>query len=199
MIRLAILLSGRGSNFRAIDDAIVRGVLDAEIVCVISNRPDAAGIELARQRRHHAHVIDHREYASRANHEEEVLRILSTARPDYIVLAGYMRLLSADFVARYPNRILNIHPSLLPAFPGVGAQSQAVAYGAKISGCTVHFVDENLDAGPIVAQRCVEVREDDTGETLAARILVEEHIAYVDALTKLARGFRVEGRRVTIE
>ena len=199
MIRLAILLSGRGSNFRAIDDAIVRGVLDAEIVCVISNRPDAAGIELARQRRHHAHVIDHREYASRANHEEEVLRILSTARPDYIVLAGYMRLLSADFVARYPNRILNIHPSLLPAFPGVGAQSQAVAYGAKISGCTVHFVDENLDAGPIIAQRCVEVREDDTSETLAARILVEEHIAYVDALTKLARGFRVEGRRVTIE
>jgi len=199
MIRLAILLSGRGSNFRAIDDAIVRGVLDAEIVCVISNRPDAAGIELARERRHHAHVIDHREYASRANHEEEVLRILATARPDYIVLAGYMRLLSADFVARYPNRILNIHPSLLPAFPGVGAQSQAVAYGAKISGCTVHFVDENLDAGPIIAQRCVEVREDDTGETLAARILVEEHIAYVDALTKLARGFRVEGRRVTIE
>jgi len=199
MIRLAILLSGRGSNFRAIDDAIVRGVLDAEIVRVISNRPDAAGIELARERRHHAHVIDHREYASRANHEEEVLRILSTARPDYIVLAGYMRLLSADFVARYPNRILNIHPSLLPAFPGVDAQSQAVAYGAKISGCTVHFVDENLDAGPIIAQRCVEVREDDTGETLAARILVEEHIAYVDALTKLARGFRVEGRRVTIE
>ena len=199
MIRLAILLSGRGSNFRAIDDAIVRGVLDAEIVCVISNRPDAAGIELARERRHHAHVIDHREYASRANHEEEVLRILATARPDYIVLAGYMRLLSADFVARYPNRILNIHPSLLPAFPGVGAQSQAVAYGAKISGCTVHFVDESLDAGPIIAQRCVEVREDDTGETLAARILVEEHIAYVDALTKLARGFRVEGRRVTIE
>jgi len=199
MIRLAILLSGRGSNFRAIDDAIVRGVLDAEIVCVISNRPDAAGIELARERRHHAHVIDHREYASRANHEEEVLRILSTARPDYIVLAGYMRLLSADFVARYPNRILNIHPSLLPAFPGVDAQSQAVAYGAKISGCTVHFVDENLDAGPIIAQRCVEVREDDTGETLAARILIEEHIAYVDALTKLARGFRVEGRRVTIE
>jgi len=199
MIRLAILLSGRGSNFRAIDDAIVRGVLDAEIVCVISNRPDAAGIELARERRHHAHVIDHREYASRANHEEEVLRILATARPDYIVLAGYMRLLSADFVARYPNRILNIHPSLLPAFPGVDAQSQAVAYGAKISGCTVHFVDENLDAGPIIAQRCVEVREDDTGETLAARILVEEHIAYVDALTKLARGFRVEGRRVTIE
>ena len=199
MIRLAILLSGRGSNFRAIDDAIVRGVLDAEIVCVISNRPDAAGIELARERRHHAHVIDHREYASRANHEEEVLRILATARPDYIVLAGYMRLLSADFVARYPNRILNIHPSLLPAFPGVDAQSQAVAYGAKISGCTVHFVDENLDAGPIIAQRCVEVREDDTSETLAARILIEEHIAYVDALTKLARGFRVEGRRVTIE
>ena len=187
MIRLAILLSGRGSNFRAIDDAIVRGVLDAEIVCVISNRPDAAGIELARERRHHAHVIDHREYASRANHEEEVLRILSTARPDYIVLAGYMRLLSADFVARYPNRILNIHPSLLPAFPGVDAQSQAVAYGAKISGCTVHFVDENLDAGPIIVQRAVPVLDGDTAETLAERILIEEHVAYVEALNKLAK------------
>jgi phosphoribosylglycinamide formyltransferase-1 len=187
MIRVAVLLSGRGSNFAAIDDAIRRGVLDAEIVCVISNRRDAPGIELARERKHHAHAIDNRDFASRAAHEAEVLRILDSARPDYIVLAGYMRLLSADFVARYPNRILNIHPSLLPAFPGVDAQAQAVAYGVKISGCTVHFVTEKLDDGPIIVQRPVEVLEDDTAETLAARILVEEHIAYVDALTKLAR------------
>jgi|ERR1051326_1116031 phosphoribosylglycinamide formyltransferase-1 len=186
MIRIAVLLSGRGSNFSAIDDAIARGELDAEIVCVISNRPDARGIELARERKHHAHVIDHREFASRAAHEEEVLRILETARPDYIVLAGYMRLLSADFVARYPNRILNIHPSLLPAFPGVDAQAQAVAYGVKVSGCTVHLVTEKLDDGPILVQRVVEVRDDDTGETLAARILEQEHVAYVEALAKLA-------------
>ena len=186
-MRLAVLLSGRGSNFLAIDDAIRDGSLDAEIVCVISNRPDARGIELARERRHHAHVIDHREFKSRAEHEAEVLRILESARPDYIVLAGYMRLLSADFVARYPNRILNIHPSLLPAFPGIDAQAQAVAFGVKISGCTVHLVTEKVDAGPILVQRAVEVRDDDTGDTLAARILVEEHKAYVEALRKLAR------------
>ena len=186
MIRIAVLLSGRGSNFAAIDDAIARGELDAEIVCVISNRSDAHGIELARERKHHAHVIDHREFASRAAHEEEVLRILETARPDYIVLAGYMRLLSAEFVARYPNRILNIHPSLLPAFPGVDAQAQAVAYGVKVSGCTVHFVTERLDDGPILVQRVVEVRPDDTGETLAARILEQEHVAYVEALKLLS-------------
>jgi len=186
MIRIAVLLSGRGSNFKAIDDAIARGDLDAEIVCVISNRPGAPGIELARERRHHAHVLDHHDFATRAAHEAEVLRVLDSARPDYVVLAGYMRLLSAEFVARYPNRILNIHPSLLPAFPGVDAQAQAVAYGVKISGCTVHFVTEKLDDGPILVQRAVEVRGDDTGETLAARILAEEHLAYVEALRKLA-------------
>ena len=187
MIRLAILLSGRGSNFAAIDDAIQRGVLDAEIVCVISNRPDARGIELARERKHHAHVIDHRAFASRDAHEAEVQRILETAQPDFIVLAGYMRLLSANFVARYPHRIINIHPSLLPAFPGVDAQAQAVEHGAKISGCTVHFVDENLDAGPIIVQRAVPVLDGDTAETLAERILIEEHVAYVEALNKLAK------------
>jgi phosphoribosylglycinamide formyltransferase 1 len=192
MIRLAVLLSGRGSNFAAIDDAIRRGALDAEIVCVISNRPGALGLELARARRHHAHVVDHREFATRADHEAEVLRLLDSARPDYIVLAGYMRVLSADFVARYPKRILNIHPSLLPSFPGVDAQAQAIAYGVKVSGCTVHYVDASLDAGPIIAQRAVEVRDDDTAETLAARILIEEHIAYVEALTKLAGSERPE-------
>ncbi len=196
-MRLAILLSGRGSNFAAIHEAIVRGDLDAGIVCVISNRPNAPGIERARQWGHDAHVIDHRAFPSRAAHEEQVLRVLEVARPDFIALAGYMRLLSADFVARFPNRILNIHPSLLPSFPGVDAQAQAVAHGVKVSGCTVHLVDENLDAGPILVQRAVEVRDDDTADSLAARILDEEHIAYVDALGKLSRGgYRVEGRRV---
>jgi phosphoribosylglycinamide formyltransferase-1 len=125
-----------------------------------------------------------------------VLQVLAEARPDYIALAGYMRLLSAPFIAVYRNRIMNIHPSLLPAFPGVDAQAQAIAHGVKVSGCTVHLVDENLDAGPILVQRTVEVLDDDTPDTLAARILEQEHAAYIEALVKISRGFRVEGRRV---
>lgn len=196
-MRLAILLSGRGSNFAAIHDAIVRGELDANIVYVGSNRPDAPGIDLTRVRSLPAHVIDHRNFVSREAHENEVLRVLGDAQPDFIALAGYMRLLSPAFIAAYPMRILNIHPSLLPAFPGLDAQAQAVAYGVKVSGCTVHFVDENLDAGPIIVQRTVPVREDDDASTLAARILEEEHVAYVEALKKLASGtYRVDGRRV---
>jgi len=196
-MRLTILLSGRGSNFAAIHDAIVRGELDAEIACVISNRPNAAGIERARTLGLPAHGIDHRSFDSREAHESEVLRVLAEARPDFIALAGYMRLLSPAFIAAYPMRIINIHPSLLPAFPGVGAQAQAIAYGVKVSGCTVHFVDENLDAGPIIVQRAVAVRDDDDASSLSARILEEEHVAYVDALKKLAAGgYRIEGRRV---
>ncbi|HEV7243355.1 MAG TPA: phosphoribosylglycinamide formyltransferase [Thermoanaerobaculia bacterium] len=195
-MRLAILLSGRGSNFQAIHEAVRRGELDAEIVCVISNRPDAQGIQRARAFGYAAHVIDHKAFANRAAHEAEVLRVLDEACPDFIVLAGYMRLLGASFIERYRHRIVNIHPSLLPAFPGVDAQAQAVAYGVKISGCTVHLVDEHLDAGPILVQRTVEVRDGDTAETLAARILVQEHEAYVEALSKLSGPWRVEGRRV---
>jgi phosphoribosylglycinamide formyltransferase-1 len=196
-VRLAILLSGRGSNFQAIHEAVTSGALDAQIVLVISNRPDAPGIGRAREYGYAAHVVDHKAFASRAAHEQEVLQLLDSARPDFIVLAGYMRLLSAAFVERWRDRILNIHPSLLPAFPGVDAQAQAVAYGVKVSGCTVHFVDEHLDAGPIIVQRTVEVREDDNASTLAARILEEEHAAYVEALSKLAGGYRIDGRRVT--
>jgi phosphoribosylglycinamide formyltransferase-1 len=196
-MRLAVLLSGRGSNFQSIHQAIAGGVLPAEIVCVISNRPAAPGIMKAGELGYAAHVIDHTAFPSRAAHEEAVLSVLDAARPDYIALAGYMRLLSADFVARWPNRILNIHPSLLPAFPGVDAQSQAHRYGVKVTGCTVHFVDEHLDAGPIVVQRTVEVLDGDSEESLAARILVEEHQAYVEALVKLAtRRHRLDGRRV---
>jgi len=196
MIALAVLLSGRGSNFAAIQKAISDGVLDAKIVAVISNRLDAPGIARARELGLPAHVIEHRVYASRAAHESEVLRILASANPDFIALAGYMRLLSASFIEAYRNRIVNIHPSLLPSFPGVDAQAQALAHGVKVSGCTVHFVDENLDAGPILVQRSVPVLNDDTAESLSARILEEEHEAYVEALQKLTRGFRVEGRRV---
>jgi phosphoribosylglycinamide formyltransferase-1 len=198
-VRLAVLLSGRGSNFQAIHDAVQRRALDAQIVCVISNRPEAAGIERAREYGYDAHVLDHKTFANRAAHEAEVLRVLDAARPDYIALAGYMRLLSAQFIERWRNRILNIHPSLLPSFPGVDAQAQALAYGVRVSGCTVHFVDEQLDAGPILVQRAVEVRDDDTEETLSARILVQEHEAYVDALQKLTRRHRIDGRRVIFD
>jgi phosphoribosylglycinamide formyltransferase-1 len=199
-VRLAVLLSGRGSNFAAIHDAVARGELDAEIVCVVSNRAEAAGIARAREWGLDAHVIENRAFASRAAHEMEVLRVVERARPDFVVLAGYMRLLSADFIAKFPQRVLNIHPSLLPAFPGVDAQKQAVEYGVKISGCTVHIVDEFLDAGPIVVQRAVPVQNTDTAETLAARILTEEHAAYVEALQKLATGkWRIDGRRVIFD
>ena len=196
-MRLAILLSGRGSNFEAMHQAIVDGRLPAEIVCVISNQPEAPGLARARQLGLSAHLVNHRDYATRAAHEEEVLRILAQAEPDFICLAGYMRLLTPVFIAAWPHRILNIHPSLLPAFPGVDAQAQAVQYGVKVSGCTVHFVDENLDAGPIIVQSAVPVRDDDNADTLAARILEQEHIAYVEALRMLAtREWRIEGRRV---
>ena len=195
-MRLAILLSGRGSNFLAIHEAIESGALDAQIVCVISNRPDAPGLHRARELGYDAHSIDHKAFANRAAHETEVMRVLDGAAPDLVVLAGYMRLLGAPFIERWRNRILNIHPSLLPAFPGVDAQKQAVEHGVKVAGCTVHFVDEHLDAGPIIVQRAVPVLDDDTPDTLSARILEQEHLAYVEALTKLARGHRVEGRRV---
>jgi phosphoribosylglycinamide formyltransferase 1 len=194
-VRLAVLLSGRGSNFEAIHRANV-----AEIVCVISNRPDAKGIARARELGLTTRVFDHREYPTREAHEEDVLRAIAEAEPDFIALAGYMRLLSPAFVAAYPHRILNIHPSLLPAFPGVDAQAQAVRYGVKVAGCTVHFVDENLDAGPIIAQRAVPVLDGDTAESLAARILEQEHVAYVDALRALgSRKWRVDGRRVVFD
>jgi phosphoribosylglycinamide formyltransferase-1 len=196
-MRLAILLSGRGSNFQAIHEAIQSGALDAGIVCVISNRPGAPGLERAREAGYAAHAIDHRAFPNRAAHEGEVLRVLDAARPDYVVLAGYMRLLGAAFIERYRHRILNIHPSLLPSFPGVDAQKQALDYGVKVAGCTVHFVDEHLDAGPILVQRTVPVHEDDTAETLSARILEQEHGAYVEALQKLkTRRHRIDGRRV---
>jgi phosphoribosylglycinamide formyltransferase-1 len=196
-VRLAIFLSGRGSNFAAIREAIAAGRLDARIVAVISNRAEAPGIARAREWDLPAHVIDNRRFTSREAHEQRISEVLREARPDYIALAGYMRLLSVSFIAAWRNRIVNIHPSLLPAFPGVDAQAQAVVHGVKVSGCTVHFVDELLDAGPILVQRAVEVGDDDTAETLAARILAVEHEAYVEALQILARGrYRIEGRRV---
>lgn len=197
--RLAILLSGRGSNFAAIHDAILRGELDAEIALVISNRASAAGLEDAERRGLATAVIPHREFPSREAHEEAIAASIERSGSDIVALAGYMRLLSASFIERFSGRVLNIHPSLLPAFPGTDAQAQALAHGVKVSGCTVHLVDATLDGGPILVQRAVPVRDDDTPDTLAARILVEEHHAYVEALRIIVSGdYRVVGRRVVV-
>ncbi len=195
--RVAVLLSGRGSNFLALHGAMERGEVPAEIALVVSNVAEAAGLERAQALRLPTVCLPHRLESSRQAHEAKVLAALAHADVEWICLAGYMRLLSAGFVAAHPQRILNIHPSLLPAFPGLDAQRQALEWGVRLAGCTVHLVDEELDHGPIVVQRAVAVRWDDTAESLAARILVEEHKAYPEALRRLLEArWRVEGRRV---
>lgn len=187
--RLAVLLSGRGSNFEAIADAVERGTIpNAEIVAVVSDVPGARGLARARERGLPAYAVDRAAHASRASHEEAILARLSAARPDLVCLAGYMRLLSPAFIARWRGRILNIHPALLPKHPGLDVQRRALEAGERESGCTVHFVDEGTDTGPIVLQRQVPVREGDTVETLSARILEEEHRAYPEAITKVLAG-----------
>ena len=196
MKNLGILLSGRGSNFEAIADNVASGKLEANIAVVISNRADAPGIESARRRGLNAQVIPSKGKV-REEHDREVVTALRDNSVDLVCLAGYMRLLSPWFVQQFPNRILNIHPSLLPAFPGLEAQKQAFEYGVKVSGCTVHFVDENLDHGPIILQRAVPVLPDDDEHTLAARILEQEHIAYTEAIRIALQGdYCVIGRRI---
>lgn len=194
---LGILLSGRGSNFVAIADSIDAGrIPDARIAIVISNRADAPGIETARKRGLHAFLIPSKG-KERETHDREVVAALKEAKVDLICLAGYMRLLSPWFVQQFPQRILNIHPSLLPAFPGLEAQEQAFAYGVKVSGCTVHFVDEELDHGAIVVQKAVPVLDSDDEHALAGRILEQEHIAYTEAIRVVLEGkFEVAGRRL---
>ncbi len=200
LARVAVLLSGRGSNFLALHGAMERGELPAEIALVVSNVAEAAGLARARALRLPTVCLPHRLEASRQAHEAKVLAALAHARVEWVCLAGYMRLLSAGFVAAYPRRILNIHPSLLPAFPGREAQEQALDWGVRLAGCTVHLVDEQLDHGPIVAQRPVPVRPADTAQSLAARILVEEHKAYPEALRRLLEErWRVEGRRILFQ
>jgi phosphoribosylglycinamide formyltransferase-1 len=196
MKNLGILLSGRGSNFEAIADNVASGTLDAHIAVVISNRADAAGIESARRRGLNALVIPSKGKV-REEHDREVVAALRERQVDLICLAGYMRLLSPWFVQQLPNRILNIHPALLPAFPGLEAQKQAFDYGVKVSGCTVHFVDENLDQGAILVQKVVPVLDTDDDHTLAARILEQEHIAYSEAIRMvLEEKYAISGRKV---
>ena len=198
MKRLGILISGRGSNFEAIAANIQSGTLAAEIAVVISNRPDAPGLEIARGRGLQAVCLPSRGL-DREVYDRTVVAELEKHQVDLVCLAGYMRLLSAGFIRRFPNRILNIHPSLLPSFPGLDAQHQALTHGVRISGCTVHFVDEELDAGPIVLQSAVPVCDEDTAQTLSARILREEHRIYSEAIAIVLRGsYRIEGRRVIL-
>jgi phosphoribosylglycinamide formyltransferase-1 len=198
MKKLGILLSGRGSNFEAIADSVQAGRIRAEIAVVISNRAEAPGIESARRRGLDARVIPSKG-KPREHHDTEVVSALREKKVDLVCLAGYMRLLSPWFVQQFPNRILNIHPSLLPAFPGLEAQKQAFDYGSKISGCTVHFVDEHLDHGAIVLQRAVPVLDSDDEHTLAARILEQEHIAYTEAINLVLEGnYEIVGRRLVI-
>jgi len=196
MKRLGILLSGRGSNFEAIAESVAAGRIDAEIAIVISNRSEARGLEVARQRGLPAVCIPSKGL-DRNIYDGMLAEELKKRAVDLVCLAGYMRLLSAGFIREFAGRVLNIHPSLLPSFPGLDAQHQALEHGVKVSGCTVHFVDEYLDAGPIIVQAPVPVLDDDTVETLAARILKEEHRIYSEAIRLVLGGtLRIEGRRV---
>lgn len=195
--RIGVLLSGRGSNFEALAESVAEGrIPDAEIAIVISNREGAPGIDRAKARSIATRVIPSKGLEREA-YDRQVAAVLDEYKVDLICLAGYMRLLSPYFVAKFPNRILNIHPSLLPSFPGLESQRQALEYGVKIAGCTVHFVDENLDAGPIVIQAIVPVKDDDTEAALSERILKEEHRIYSEAVRLVLEGkYKIAGRRV---
>ncbi len=195
--RVAVLLSGRGSNFEPLAESIASSrIPEAEIAMVVSNREGAFGIERAAARGIATRVLPSKGLEREA-YDRQVVAVLKEYKVDFVCLAGYMRLLSPYFVAAFPNRILNIHPSLLPSFPGLESQRQALEYGVKFAGCTVHFVDENLDAGPIVLQAIVPVKDDDTEEALSARILQEEHHIYSEAVRIVLEGrYKIEGRRV---
>jgi phosphoribosylglycinamide formyltransferase-1 len=187
-LQLGVLVSGSGSNFQAILDAIAEGSLNASVGLVVSNKADAYALERARRAEVPSRVLSHREFGSREAFDLALVGTLRDAGVDFVVLAGFMRLLTPVFLSAFPARVINIHPALLPAFPGSHAQRQAVAYGVKVSGCTVHFVDEGTDTGPIIAQSAVIVRDDDTEQTLAERILVEEHRLLVEVLRWIAAG-----------
>ena len=195
--RIAVLISGRGSNMVALADAVRAGRCGrAEIVVVISDKPEAAGLKSAEERGLETHVVERRG-RTREEHEREIIAALRARGVELVCLAGYMRLLSPCFVEEFRASVLNIHPSLLPAFPGLDAQRQALAHGVRVSGCTVHFVDETLDGGPIITQRAVPVEDSDTEATLSARILAEEHRAYPEALALVVGGhYEIVGRRV---
>ena len=194
--RLGVLISGRGSNLQAIIDAVAGGRLDASIAVVVSNKPNAGGLERASAAGIETAVLEHTAYDSREAYDVTLVETLGRHQVDLVCLAGFMRLLSPVLIDAFPNRILNVHPSLLPAFPGMHGQTQAIEYGTKVAGATVHIVTPELDAGPIVLQATVPVEDDDTPESLSARILEQEHRIYPEAIgLVLAGGWRIEGRR----
>lgn len=199
-MKLGILISGRGSNMVAIIEAVKAGQIpNSEIAVVISNNARAAGIEKAKKHNVETLIIENKGL-SREEHDEKIITELRKREVDLVCLAGYMRLLSKRFIEAFPNKIVNIHPSLLPSFPGLNAQKQALEYGVKITGCTVHFVDENLDHGPIILQKAVEVKDDDTERSLSERILEQEHRAYVEALKLIAEDkIKICGRKVVLK
>ena len=184
---VVILVSGRGSNMKAIIDAVESGDIKCKISCVISNVPNVKALDIAKEHGIRAEAIDNKKYASRKEYETELLKLLKSLNPDLICLAGYMLILGKEIVNEFKGKIINIHPALLPSFPGLNAQQQALDYGVKITGCTVHFVDEGCDTGPIIAQKAIEILPGDTLATLSARILEEEHRLYPEAIKILAR------------
>ncbi len=199
-LRLGVLASGTGTNLQAIIDHCRQGTLEAEIVLVVSNNPDAGALQRAQHAGLRTLCIDHRLYDKRGDFDRAVIESLRKAEVDLVVLAGFMRLLSNEFLQAFPHRIMNIHPALLPAFPGLNAQRQALEYGVRVAGCTVHFLDSGVDTGPIILQAVVPVLDDDTEETLARRILAEEHRIYPLAIKLFSEGrLHIEGRRVRIE
>jgi len=199
MIRLAVVVSGRGSNLQAIIDSIEAGELPAEVGVVISDRPGVQALKRAERHGIKTVVVNHSDYASEDSFNKALEQELAKAAPDLVVLAGFMRIVGKELVQKYRWRMINIHPALLPAFPGLEAQRQAVEYGVRVSGCTVHFVDEGMDTGPIILQKEVPVYQDDDADTLAGRILAEEHRLLPEAVRLFAEGrLKVEGRRVRI-
>ena len=200
MINIGVLASGRGTNLQAIIEAIEGGKIEGRISIVISDNSDAYALKRAKQYNIDTRYINFKSYKNREDYDKEIIKALEEKKIDLVVLAGYMRILSPFFINAYKNKIMNIHPALLPSFPGLHAQRQAVEYGAKVSGCTVHFVDEGVDSGPIVLQKSVEVKDDDTEELLEERILKEEHQIYPKAIQLFSEGrLMIKGRRIFIK
>ena len=199
MINIGVLASGRGTNLQAIIEAIEEGKIEGRISIVISDNPDAYALKRARQHNIETRYINFKEFKNREDYDKEIIKALEEKKIDLVVLAGYMRIISPYFSKMYKNRIINIHPALLPSFPGLHAQRQAVEHGVKVSGCTVHFVDEGVDSGPVILQKAVEVKDDDTEESLAERILKEEHQIYPRAIQLFSQGrLIIKGRKVFI-